>query len=116
MRINSIDKVKRQMKKIYKKNTLAGRMKRWSTYTMVNTLNILRSNVTEEIKTHLYKFPDQIVNMTQKEAFLRPITIDGCKCFPSRCPPENLKEIRCRIPTSIPLKQTLSGKSTRREN
>jgi hypothetical protein len=61
-------------------------------------LNILKNVIPEEIKIRLYRFPDQIVDLAQIEAFLSPISIDDFECKPSNYPPENPRDIRCRLP------------------
>jgi hypothetical protein len=42
-------------------------------------------------------FPDQIGNIKIMEEHLKPITIDNCRRLLSKYPPENMKEIRCRL-------------------
>jgi hypothetical protein len=61
-------------------------------------LNALKSDIPENIKVHLYKYPDQIEKRAQIEAFLKPIQDDDIKCKPSIYPPESPKELRCRLP------------------
>jgi hypothetical protein len=49
------------------------RVKRWDAYRLVNTLNILKSDIPEEIKIHLNKFPVQIENIAHMTNFLNPL-------------------------------------------
>jgi hypothetical protein len=68
--------------------TLSEKMKRWNTYRLLNILNLLKGDLPDDIKTHLFRFPDQIENIAQINKFLKPIQIDDFKCKPSIYPPE----------------------------
>jgi hypothetical protein len=61
-------------------DTLTKKMNRWNTYTLINSLNVLESDLSEEIKIHLDRFQDQISILNPIEMFLKPIAIDDIKC------------------------------------
>jgi hypothetical protein len=65
---------------------------------MISILNVFRSEILDNIKIHLFRYPDQIENISQIMEFLKPITIDDIKCQPSKHKEENKKESRLRIP------------------
>jgi hypothetical protein len=51
------------LSKFKKNNSIVVKTKVWNTHKMISILNVLRSEIPDNIKIHLFQYPDQIENV-----------------------------------------------------
>jgi hypothetical protein len=93
----------------FEETTLVTNLKKWNTYTLLNALNILKSDIPDEVKAHLYRFPEQIVNISQIEAFFAQLKLMISNVNPLIIHQKNQKTSDADYPISIIQKVILDG-------